>query len=361
MRMRERLLGLVGLGAIAACNPMPPPQSPVASPVPVAPASVAPSAQTPVATATPSPTPSAWTLSTAKRLGRYDFEGIGGVHYAPALDELFVIDGVNSDRTPRRYLLRRFTRAGVFRSVTALQREGEKAPDQVEGVAFDLRGTLFYTWVEDEALKLNKLFTAAIVSADRLPVTAAPRVGFATLGAQGDVVTLGMLKYDIEEKTRKTTNKRRVAYVRGEEDETPEAIFDIDDPFAPTRALRVGPDGDLYVMGLKAGGGAGFGLLGKDQQWREVSISVPGFPDRFWVGPNGDWYLAQDGTGATAARLRRFSKQGLPLGETSLQVSEGNTVLRVLGLCFDVAGVPIMALETLGRAGQTDQGLYVFE
>ena len=85
-----------------------------------------------------------------------------------------MVDAVNDDQTPRRYLVRKFSQNGTFQASYKLAPTGKLDPRVVDGMAFDRRGTPFFTYSDfDKDLYKNdnndrtwyvlKLVTAAVL------------------------------------------------------------------------------------------------------------------------------------------------------------------------------------------------------
>jgi hypothetical protein len=368
---------ILALAAVAACGPTAP-VTPGASPsvVPSAGVSAAPStpaaspAASPsaVATAAPSATPSvagfAWKPGTL--LKAYDFKGIAGIYYDGPEASYYVVDAVNDDQTPRRYLVRKFNQTGAFQASFKLAPTGKLDPRAVDGVAFDRRGIPFFTYSDfdkdvyrndstDRTWLLLKLVTAAVLPADRLPSNSLPRAGVSTLASSGDLFTLGVLRLDPD---KDVTGNRKVSYVQGEEDQSPVAIASFDDPFEPTTLMASSPTGTVYLTGPLKAGGFSIKKIGTDQKLVDFA-SVTELPKGMWAGPNGEVYTASTTT-SKAATVRKYSPDGALLGETEARLADGGYLLHVAGMTFDPAGHPVVTGDGFDVNKQSMSGIFVF-
>ncbi|MEB3220814.1 MAG: hypothetical protein VKS61_01930 [Candidatus Sericytochromatia bacterium] len=358
----------VAVAACAAPGPAPvagpsvPPVSPAgpsATPTSQAPASAAPAA-TPAASATPAAA-AAPSLAAGSLLRRYDFKGIGGLHYDRAGDTLHVIDAVNDDITPRRYLLRRFKRDGSFEVAVGLALEGEKAPDAVEGLAFGAFGQPLYTYREDERLVLRRLYTATPRDAEDFPSYRTARAGLAALRVEGTVVTLGALRLDVEEKTAKTTKKRDIVYVQADPERDPTAIFQVPDPFGPTHRMAIGPGGVMYLMGATPDGQLGVKRLDASQQLRDVALPLTRLPDVVTFDEAGRLWLAYNSDGTEPATIAVHEASGALVRSQPVTLADGGRVYDVRGLAFDRSGTPLLGGSAIYEGSRTVHGIFEFK
>ncbi|MEB3328239.1 MAG: hypothetical protein VKQ33_03285 [Candidatus Sericytochromatia bacterium] len=358
---------------LAACAAPPPPPGVVPSAGPTAapgerPASAAPASATPSGAATASPVPTATpagpalpSLATGSLLRRYDFKGLGGLHYDRAGDVLHVIDAVNDDVTPRRYLLRRFKRDGTFEVAVGLGLEDEQAPDAVDGYAFGAFGTPFYTYREDERLVLRRLYTATPRDAEDFPSYRTARAGVAALRAEGTVLTMALLRLDAEEKAARTTNKRDIVYVQADPERDPLAVFQVPDPFVPTRRLALAPGGALYLLGATRGGTLGAKRLDATQQLTDVALGLTRMPDLVTFDAAGRLWLAYNSTGAEPATVAVHDPTGALLRSQPVTLADGARVYDVRGLVFDRAGVPLLAGSAIYADLRRVHGIFEFK
>jgi hypothetical protein len=300
-------------------------------------------------------------LADGKTLRRYDFKGIGGLYVDPSGGALHVLDAVNEDVTPRRYMLRRFKRDGTFEVAVGLGLEEEQAPDAVDGYAFGAFGTPFYTHRDDERLVLRRLYTATPRDAVDFPGYQTPRAGLAALRAEGTVVTLATLRLDPEEKLAKTTNKRFITYVQADPEREPTAIFQVPDPLVPTRRMALGPGGALYLLGTTASGSLGCKRLEPTQQLSDVALGLTRMPDLVTVDPAGRLWLVYNSTGAEPATVAVHEPGGALLRSQPVTLADGGRVFEVRGLAFDRAGVPLVGGRAMYSDLSTVHGIFEFK
>jgi hypothetical protein len=311
----------------------------------------------PSATASPA---GALDLTRGKLLRTYDLKGVGGLYYDLGRDQIAVIDARDDDETPRHYLLRRFNRDGSFDVAIDLNRPDEEAPEAVDGFAFDLAGVPAFTYLEDETFSLRRLYTATVLDATRLPATTLERAGLSALGADGDVFTLGVIRLD-PDAGKGDTKVRDILYVRAEEDEAPEALFRIPDPFAPTTRMAMGPGGVLYLAGPTPAGSLAIKRLTKDQKLEDVPIPLPRIPEHMWMGPAGNLYLVTETTGNEPATVRAYTPSGQLVGESAVTLADGQKVYAVDGLTFDREGKPLLAGSAIAADLKITTGLFAFD
>lgn len=380
---RSSLLSFTLLG-LAACTPAAPVTAPPSSAAPsVAPASAMPSpGTTPAApSASPAATPTApiasasaiapspqatatsaeFDLTRGRMLRRYTFKGIGGLFYDLAQDQLHVIDAVNDDVTPRRYLVRRFSRDGTFDSAVRLNKEDEDAPDAVDGYAFDDAGVPIYTYREDETFIVRRLYTATVTDATTFPSNRLERAGVAAMAATGGIVTMGVMRLDPEEKDAKTTKVREILYVRTDLNGDSEALFRFVDPFEPTVRMAASLEGQLYLFGPRPDGVLGVKRVNKDETKVDLPIPLKAIPEHVWLDPQGNLLLADQTTGKEAVTIRRFSPTGELLSQTPVTLADGQKLYDLDGLTFDVKGHPIVAGTAIDADLKETAGLFVFD
>jgi hypothetical protein len=300
-------------------------------------------------------------LGAGALLRRYDFKGIGGLHYDRAGDALHVIDAVNDDVTPRRYMLRRFKRDGSFEVAVGLALEDEEAPDAVEGYAFGAFGTPFYTYREDERLVLRRLYTATPRDAVDFPSYQTPRAGLAALRAEGTVLTLAAVRLDVDEKAAKTTNKRTITYTQADPERDPLAIFQLPDPFVPTRRMAIGPGGALYLLGATQGGALAAKRVDATQQLTDVPLGLTRMPDLVTFDPAGRLWLAYNSTGADPATVAVHAPDGTLVRSQPVVLADGARVYEVRGLDFDRAGTPLVGGSAIYPDLRTVHGIFEFK
>lgn len=388
---RKPIAVLTALLLLSACAPSNTPPVTGASPAATATPGGAPSPSAPAASAAPSATPTtapstmpssppsaspsitpspagsvqpsaaAFDLTRGKMLRKYDFQGIGGLYYDFSQDQLWVIDDVDKDETQRGFVARRFLRDGTFDSTVELHRESEKAPEAVDGMAFDLVGVPAFTYEFDDAFSLRRLYTATVEEAKDLPSATLERAGIAALASQANIFSLGVIRLDPDVTYDYDTADREILYIRAEEEQDPEAIFRVPDPFEPTSRMAMSPDGVLYLFGGTPGGGLGVKRLDKTQALVDLPIPLSRMPDHVWTAPNGDVLLGEETTGNTPARIRRFSPTGAPVGETELRLADGRVVFDLAGLAFDGRGHVVIAGTAIASDLTTATGLFEFD
>jgi hypothetical protein len=301
-------------------------------------------------------------LAKGRLLRAYDFKGIGGIFLDPVSERLHVVDGVNDDVTPRRFLVRRFRLDGAFEAAVSLSRPDEKAPDGVDGFVFGQFPTPYFLHREDERLTLRRIFTATIVDValTEFPGAVIPRVGLAALGVDGRVLTLAALRYDPEEKDAKTTNERDIVYFRAEPDNAPLVVHTLKDPLLPTRRLAVGPGGVTYLFGASREGRLVARRLDPSLELAEPDFGLTRMPDRVWVAPDGVLWLAYAGNGSEPARLARHAADGRKIDESPVLLESGARFVTIDGLAFPRAGGVLLAGTTLDAALKAGRGIYTF-
>jgi hypothetical protein len=299
-------------------------------------------------------------LTRGKLLRAYDFKGIGGLKVEPGTQELHVIDASSDDVTPRRYLLRRFERDGRFLAAVRLSVEDEKEPDAVDGYVFGAFGAPFYTYREAERFVLRRLYTATPRDAVQFPGHAIERAGLAALGADGAVITLAALRLDPEEKTARTTRSRRISYTRAEPDRDPIAIFGLDDPFAPTVRMAMGPEGRLWLFGNTPDGRLGVKLLEANQALTDLPVALPKHPDRVAFDAKGRCWMAFGTTGDVPASVEVRAPGGELLGRQAVTLADGAKVFEIEGLAFDAVGTPLIAGRAIDRNLVVQRGIFEF-
>lgn len=376
--MRTRLLPCLALlTALSACSPTavtPPAASPSASATaseapgatPTPATSSAPATTAPSATVAPTATP-ALLWSNGKELRPYDFKGLGGVYYEEAQNQLYVIDGVDDNVTPRRYLVREFNIDGTFIGAFHLAPTGKDDPDHVDGMAFDRRGLPFYIYRDDDGFQKSsgtnlpsfwgvyELITASVVEPSGLPFHPLTRAGVGTLASDGDTFTLGYLALDPDRAV--TTHK--VAYSRAEENQQPEALFNIDDPFAPTTLMAASTDGQLYFAGPLPNSG-GFRIKRLDAQQHQADFAtLDSLPQGMWCDAQGDVYVAFDETSKPAV-VRKYKPDGTLIGQTDVKLADGSYLVHISGLTIDEQGHRIVTGNGLDANNKSIQGLFTF-
>jgi hypothetical protein len=367
----------LALLAVAACAPGTPvaptptpsaPPSTAVSSTPTTPASGQPASPGSVASTTPSAEPSAagfaWKPGTL--LKAYDFKGLAGIYYDGPEAAYYVVDAVNDDQTPRRYLVRKFSQSGVFQASYKLAPTGKLDPRMVDGMAFDRRGTPFFTYSDfdpdvykndnnDRTWYVLKLVTAAVLQADRLPSTNLARVGASTLASNGDLITMGILRLDPD---KNQPGNRKITYVQAEEDQPPVAIATFDDPFEPTTLMASSSTGTVYLTGPLKAGGFSIKRIAKDQQLTDFA-SVPELPKGIWAGPNGEVYTAS-ASASKPAKVKKYAPDGTLLGETEALLSDGGYLLHVSGMAFDPTGKIVVTGDGFDAKKQTMSGIFVY-
>jgi hypothetical protein len=352
------------LGACVTSSPAPVP--PVSSPS-VAPA--APSATPSVAaSALPSVAPSAATgidWASGQVFKSYDFEAVAGIHFNPYLNQFIVLDAEGEAISPRRYLARKFQADGTYVSTVDLAPEGRVAPDAVDGVTFDASGTPVYAYRNDGAFSLLKLVTSTVVAADRYPLDAVEWAGPSALRADGVLLHVALLNLDPDKRDEARRMGRTpdmlggtIYYATAEEDEPPKALFQVADPFVPTRAMAFSSSGDLYLAGQTSAGGFALKRLTSDQSIVDVA-ALPARPEAMWARPEGGVYLAWEVTGAPA-RIAYVDTQSTLQGETEIRLKDGGFLAQVEGLTFDNQRRPVMTASGFDAAGRRVSGMFTF-
>lgn len=376
---RQTLALLATLLMVAACAPVPPALTASPSPstgagvsaAPSAAASASPTAASAAPSAAPSQAPSAapaaFDMTDGKLLRKYDFQGATGIHYDFSRDQFWIIDGEDEESSPRRYLARRFSWNGAFDAAIDLHKVGEQAPEAVSGFAFDLSGVPAFTYQVDDnrsvhrPFSLRRLYTATVTDAERLPSTALERSGLATLAAQENTFSLGVVRFDPDVSDEFDTRKREILYVRAEEEQDPEAIFRIPDPMEPTSRMAMSPDGMLYLFGGIPGAGLKVKRLDETQAIVDLPIPLSRMPDEVWLAPNGDLLLLDETTGNAPARIRRFSPAGTLVAETEVRLADGQVVFDVNGLAFDSRNRITIVGSAIARDLAITTGLFTFD
>jgi hypothetical protein len=368
----KRSLSAIALATLlGACVAAPSgPISPATpSPVPSTAASAPLASSTPVPTAVPTSTPApseAVDWQAGQPLTQYDFEGLHGVYYNPYLDQLNVIDAVNDDVTVPRYLLRKFRADGSYMSTVELAPADEDAPDAVDAMTFDPSGAPLFSYRDDGEFRLMKLFTSTVLRAEGYPLNGAAWGGPSALRANGANLSVALLNLDVDD--RDDARRRGVTPVMtggslnigvAEEDEQPSALFQVADPFVPTRALAFSPAGDLFVGGQAAGGGFGLKRIKLDQSIEDLG-QLPARPEGMWTRPAGGVYLAWEPGGSAAARLLAADAAGKLGAEQELRLSAGGFLTEIEGIAFDKQGRAIVAGSGFDATNQRISGIYVF-
>lgn len=369
--MRFRLAGLTivatlwgcpaaGPGAPSAGLPAPTPSASaaLASPLPSAsPVATGDAAATPAVT--PAPKPAA---RVAVRLVReYDFKGVVALAVDPFQRQIHVVDGLDGSAVAARYGLKRFSQDGRFLASVDLHRSGERAPDAVNGYVIDRAGLPHFLYQDDEAVTLRRLYTATVLDRTDFPVYQVPRAGLATLRADGDVLTLGALSLDPDEKALKTRNKREIWLAQAEPGEQPLALVKVADPFTVVTQMAAGPGGTLYVAGALPGGRKLVQRLDASSQWTPLAGTEGQAPDRMVVSPGGAVWCFFFSTGNAAARWVRYGADGRSTGEGELKTAEGETLLRLSGVAFETE-TRLVAAGLLQQSGaRTLTGLFEFD
>lgn len=360
--MRFRLTAVTALLALWGCpSPpsagLPPPTSAPsaldASPAvsPIASDSPSPTASaTPAAPSTPNPKPSA--RVSVRLLREYDFKGVVAMAVDPYQRQIHVVDGLDGSAVAARYGLKRFSRDGRFLAGVDLHREGERAPDAVNGYVVDRSGLPHFLYQDDEAITLRRLYTATVLDRTDFPVYQVPRAGLAALRADGDVLTLGALSLDPEEKALKTRNKREIWLAQAEPGETPLTLVKVEDPFTVVTRMAAGPGGTLYVAGALPGGKKEVQRLDAGGQWTALPGTEGQSPDRMVVSPGGTLWCFYFSTGNAAARWVQYGADGLATAEGELKTPDGEPVLRLSSVAFE-SETQWLATGLLQQAGAT--------
>jgi hypothetical protein len=182
----------------------------------------------------------------------------------------------------------------------------------------------------------------------------------AALRVDGTVVTLATLRLDPDEKAAKTTNMRFVTYVQGDPERDPGAVFQVADPFVPTRRMALGPDGRLYLFGATTGGQLGVKRLDAAQQLVDLPIALSRMPDLVTFDPAGRLWLAYNTTGSEPATVAVHDPSGALVGTLPVTLADGAKVFQVRGLAFDRAGIPLIGGSAITSDLRTVHGIFEF-
>jgi hypothetical protein len=295
---------------------------------------------------------------------QYDFEGIGGIHYNPYLDQLSVIDAVD-DNTSRRYQMRKFRADGTYISTVSLAPADEEAPDAVDAMTFDPSGAPLFSYRKDGEFRLLKLLTATVQRAERYPLNAAAWAGPSALGAAGVDIRVALLNLDVKDRddARRrglvpTMTGGAISIGIAEEDEPPTALFQVADPFVPTRVMAFAPNGDLFLGGQTT---TGFGLkrIKPDQTIDDLG-AVPARPEGMWPRPAGGVYFAWETNSSTPARLVATDPAGTRGAEQELRLANGGFLSEITGLTVDKQGRALVAGSGFDGSNQRVSGVFVF-
>lgn len=369
MTLKTPLAALAMATLLGAC---------VAAPSPVAPSSPSPSPTTtpaatpsPIATAapvSPSPTPVPGDVvdwQSGAPLIRYDFEELSGLYYNPYLDQVNVIDRIDLLTAPR-YQLKKFRADGTYLSTVSLAPEDDDAPQMVDAMTFDPSGVPLFSYREDGEFRLMKLFTSTVLPAERYPLNRAAWGGPSALSAQGVNIRVALLSLDVdvrdEAKRRGVTPSMTGGSISvgiAEEDEPPAALFQVADPFLPTRALAFAPAGELFLAGQTSGGSFGLKRIKPDQAIEDLG-TLPARPEGMWTRPAGGVYFAWEPGGSTPARLMAADAAGKLGTEQELRLKDGGFLSEVEGIAFDKQGRALVSGAGFDAGNQRIKGVFVF-
>lgn len=352
----------VAPGAAPTPSPSVSPGSATASPPVAAAPSAAPSA---VPTAD-SASPAGFSWTDGELWKAFDFKGVGGLYRNPLVNQILVVDAEREDTTTDRYVLRKFQADGSYVSAVSLAPEGAEAPDAVDDMAFDASGTPLYAYRDDGAFSLRKLLTATVTLADRYPVHSVEWAGPVALRAEGELLSVAVLRLDPEKREEALRNGvtpgmtgGSIYFSRAEEDEAADPLFQVPDPFFPTRSMAFGRGGDLYLVGQTSAGGFGVKRLSADQRVTDVVAALPARPERIWVGPTGDLYMLHE-NGGLPSEIWRYTPDGRFVGDTELRLKTGAVLNQVEGLTFDSEGRALVAGVAFDAAGKRVTGIFRF-
>jgi hypothetical protein len=186
------------------------------------------------------------------------------------------------------------------------------------------------------------------------------------LRADGADLSVALLNLDVDD--RDDARRRGVTPVMtggnisvgvAEENEVPTALFQIPDPFLPTRALAFAPSGDLFVAGQATGGGFGLKRIKIDRAVEDLA-SLPARPEGMWSRPGGGVYLAWEPGGSVAARLLAVDAAGKLGPEQEFRLNGGGYLSEIEGITFDKQGRAIVAGSGFDATNQRISGVFVF-
>lgn len=365
---RGALIPMLALSACVSAPPAVTPTSPSPSPSATAVASATPTGQSPTPAASPSAAPAAgaFNWSAGRLLKSYNFTRVDGIAFNPYLNQIYVLDGLDEAVTSRGLQLRKFQADGAYLSTVSLAMEGEAAPDAVDAIAFDPAGTPVYSHRDAlGAFALRKLFTSTVAGAGRYPLAGTEWAGPTALHFDREFLSVALLGLDPEKRdeARRTgvtpsMTGGNIQFGVAEEGEPSQVLFQVPDPFAPTRAMAFASTGDLYLAGQTGEAGFAVKRLKKDQSLQDIG----GLADRpfgMWSGPEGDVYLSHETAGAPA-RLRRVDAGGQLGPEMELRLEAGGFLYQVKGLAFDRQGNPLLTGVGFDADSRRVSGIYTF-
>jgi hypothetical protein len=324
---------------VAGCVPQTPPLSvptspsptgmPTATPQPVA--STAPVSSSPSPSMAPSPM---FSLTGGKEFGSDSLKGPNSAYHDTAQGQIYVVDVEDPKATTARYGLRRIRQDGTFLSSGTLVPAGGNAPTAVDGLAVDNRGIPILIHRDGDRFRLLKTIGASILPADRYPVFDLPKAGPAALAVAGAMVTVAAVNLD-PDKTERTGGS--IFYGRGEDDKTPERIYQLPDPLFPTTRMTVTPSGQLFIVGPTRDGKLSMMKVTPDKEVEAVPYSLPAIPDSLWAGPDNDIYVVWN-SGSQPARVTRLDANGAVKGESEVRLKDGGYLTRVTSMSFSPEG-----------------------
>jgi hypothetical protein len=150
-----------------------------------------------------------------------------------------------------------------------------------------------------------------------------------------------------------------IQYARTEEDEVPQALFTVPDPFKPTRFIAAEPDGTTWLTGTKPEGGFGLKRLEADKSLTDVPVSLPGSPDGLFADGRDGVYLVKNYAGG-AAQVTRVGDDGSVQGPWEVRLKSGGYLAEITGMARDASGHLIVGGNGFDAGNARVSGLYSF-
>jgi hypothetical protein len=306
-------------------------------------------------------------LTQGTQLGTYNFQGPVGIAYIPVLSQFVVPDVVDNTKAAgqQTYGLREFKSDGTFLGAFSLTPPGGLAPDEIDGVAADLRGNPYIAYKNSRRFQLLELQGATVTLATSMPVNNLDFTGPAALGSNGQIIETAVINFDPKRRYdpvgMNDMTGGTLLYGSSDAEQTTQVIFSLPDPLLPTVHMAFGPQGTLYLVGPKPSA-SGFALMKVTPDQKVVTVPIPltALPDGVWADPAGNVYLAQNSQNAPAT-LSRYLPDGTPSGSSALKLASGGYLTVVHGLSFDTQGHIDIAADGLDASNHGLRGIFVFK